>query len=105
MDGRSWLPLVGGAEQLQAEAGWRHTFMVRRTIIAGIWAAVFPECQRQPCEQVEYSGGGAPEAAEGSEIDAEAGWEASHWCERHRHSHNTHRRDARPIETKTEFAC
>ena len=78
MDGRSWLPLVfGGAEQLQAEAGWRHTFMV------------------------EYSGGGAPEAAEGSEVDAEAGWEASHWCKRHRHSH----KDALPHESSREFTA
>ena len=45
MDGRSWLPLVfGGVEQLEAEAGWRHTFMVRRTIIAGIWFAFLQEC-------------------------------------------------------------
>ena len=78
MDGRSWLPLVfGGAEQLQAEAGWRHTFMV------------------------EYSGGGAPEATEGSEVDAEAGWEASHWCKRHRshkmNHHKTNHHEPRPF--------
>ena len=68
MDGRSWLPLVfGGLEeeggaasqsQVEAAAGWRHTFMV------------------------EYSGGGTPVDAELEAVDAvqiEATFEDKHW--------------------------
>lgn len=65
MDGRSWLPLVFGGmggelkeasqSQVDAAAGWRHTFMV------------------------EYSGGGAPELAESDGVQAEATFEDKHW--------------------------
>lgn len=66
MDGRSWLPLVFGgmddgepnvasASQVDAAAGWRHTFMV------------------------EYSGGGAPELADPDAVQAEVTFEDKHW--------------------------